>query len=72
MDTPGFWSVGTPYNEEVVVEVRWIWECIPSPSVKSRMTYIPEFIRAVRKKLKANATSMENVPKKSSAAENCY
>ena len=60
-------------NEGVVVEVGWIRECISSPSVKSLMMHTPELIRAVRERLKANATSTENVTEKSLpvAAENC-
>ena len=71
---PGLWSLDTPYNEGVVVEVGWIRECISLLGIKSLMMYTPEFIRAVRERLKANATSTENVTKKLSpvAAEHCY
>ena len=73
---PGLWSLGTPYNEGIVVQVGWIRECISLPSTKSLMMYRPtrEFIRAVPERLKANATSTEKVTEKSFpvAAENCY
>ena len=45
---PSLWSLGTPYNEGIVVEVGWIRWCISLPSIKSLMTDAPEFIGAVR------------------------